>query len=35
VPGYLTGEAVSAARRRRARAADAAEWGGDFCREAG
>lgn len=35
VPGYLTGEAVSAARRRRARAADAADWGGDFCREAG
>ena len=35
VPGYLTGEAVSSARRRRARAADAAEWGGDFCREAG
>ena len=35
VPGYLSGEAVSAARRRRDRAAGEAEWGGDFCREAG
>ncbi|MFY8143163.1 MAG: putative bifunctional diguanylate cyclase/phosphodiesterase [Caulobacter sp.] len=35
VPGYLSGEAVSAARRRRDRTAGQAELGGDFCREAG
>ncbi|OYX05365.1 MAG: GGDEF-domain containing protein [Caulobacter vibrioides] len=35
VPGYLSGEAVSAARRRRERGAGPAEWDGDFCREAG
>lgn len=35
VPDYLSGEAVSAARRRRQRGAGEAEWGGDFCREAG
>lgn len=35
VPGYLSGEAVTAARRRRERGAGPAEWDGDFCREAG
>lgn len=35
VPGYLNGEAVSAARRRRERGAGSAAWDGDFCREAG
>ncbi|AAK22881.1 putative bifunctional diguanylate cyclase/phosphodiesterase [Caulobacter vibrioides] len=35
VPGYLNGEAVSAARRRRGRGAGPDVWDGDFCREAG
>jgi diguanylate cyclase (GGDEF)-like protein len=35
VPGYLNGEAVAAARRRRKQSVGEAGLGGDFCREAG